>query len=101
MLEFRLRQAARRDLADIWRYTKRPWSEDQADRYVAAINSEIERLREKPTLGRPVRAMQAPFLKRGSGSHVIFYLVDGNVLDVVRVLHSHMGSHRHLANDDT
>ncbi len=44
--------------------------------------------------------MQAPFLKRRSGSHVIFYLVSGTTLDVVRVLHANMDFSAHLANDD-
>lgn len=101
MLDLQLRAAARRDRAGIWTYTKRRWSKDQADRYLAAINPEIERLREKPTRGRPVKDAQAQFLKRNSGSHVIFYLVDKQVLDIVRVLHSRMDFITHLANDDT
>lgn len=100
MLDLRVRAVARRDLAGIWTYTKRRWSKDQADRYLAAINFEIERLREKPTLGRPVKNAQAPFLRRDSGSHAIFYLVDRQVLDVVRVLHSRMDFVAHLANDE-
>jgi toxin ParE1/3/4 len=101
MLELRLRPNARRDVAGIWKYTHRHWSRAQADRYVSAIRAEIERLREKPSLGRPVKNAQAPFLKRKSGSHVIFYLVADGILDVVRVLHENMDFTIHLANDQS
>ncbi|OQW60668.1 MAG: hypothetical protein A4S17_10320 [Proteobacteria bacterium HN_bin10] len=100
MLEVRLRPDARRDLAGIWVYTKRRWSRAQADKYVSAIRAEIGRLCRQPALGRAVNNMQAPFLKRRSGSHVIFYLVSGTTLDVVRVLHANMDFSAHLANDD-
>lgn len=101
MLDLRLRPKARRDIAGIWRYTHRRWSRAQADRYVSAIRAEIDRLREKPTLGRPLKNAQASFLKRKSGSHVIFYIVADGALDVVRVLHESMDFLAHLANDET
>src|SRR5205814_5931185 len=87
MLELRLRPNARRDLASIWSYTSAHWSAIQADRYLTAINREIGRLREKPEIGREVRNLQRPFLKRSCGGHVIFYLVENGTLDIVRVLH--------------
>jgi len=99
MLELRLRSQARRDIAGIWTYTLRRWSRGQADRYVGVIRAEIERLRERPSLGTPVNDVQAPFLKRRVGRHVIFYLVADGVLDIVRVLHDSMDFASHLAND--
>jgi toxin ParE1/3/4 len=100
MLDIRLRSEARRDLKDVWRYTKQRWSVDQADTYLAKLNADIERLRKKPALGRPVKDAQAPFFKRASGSHVIFFLVHANTLDIVRILHERMDFTAHLANDD-
>jgi len=99
VLKLRLRRRARRDLAEIWGYTKQHWSADQGAIYLAAINAEFERLRQAPLLGRAVSGVQAPFRKRTSGSHVIYYLVGGDTLDVVRVLHSRMDAAFHLAND--
>ncbi|GIK50453.1 MAG: type II toxin-antitoxin system RelE/ParE family toxin [Hyphomonadaceae bacterium] len=99
--ELRLRPAARRDLAGIYTYTRRQWSRQQADRYVAALRAELERVRERPEIGRRLRDAQAPFLRRVCGSHVIFYLADDDVLDVVRILHASMDFAAHLANDDS
>ena len=99
--DIRIRPLARRDLAGIWSYSKRQWSIEQAERYLTAINSEIERLRERPELGRPVSNVQLPFFKRASGSHVIFYLMSETRLDVVRVLHSRMDFVAHLADNDS
>lgn len=101
MRELKLRPRARRDLAGIYAYTNENWSPDQADIYVAAIRAELEQIRIKPSLGRPVRGAQASFLRRPSGSHVIFYLVDAERIDVVRILHERMDFLAHLANDET
>ncbi len=68
---------------------------------MAAINAELQRLRENPELGRGVKDAQAPFFRRTAGSHVIFYLVASDTLDVIRVLHASMDFLSHLANDDT
>lgn len=101
MFEVRIRPRARRDLSGIWTYTRRRWSVEQANRYLTSIHSEIARLRQNPKLGRPVQNAQAPFLKRACGKHVIFYLIDADALDVVRVLHESMDFSTHLANDET
>lgn len=99
MREVRLRPKARRDLAGIFAYTKSRWSLQQADRYVAAIHKDIQNLRAKPELGRAVRGVQAPIFMRASGSHVVFYLVDDERIDVVRILHESMDFGAHLANE--
>lgn len=101
MRELRLRRTARRDLAEIYNYTRRRWSRQQADKYLAGIHAEIEQLREKPDIGRPLAGTQADFFRRKSGSHVIFYLAGESILDVVRVLHKAMDFTSHLANDET
>jgi toxin ParE1/3/4 len=101
MLELQLRSRAKRDLSEIWRYTRQRWSRTQADRYLSLLHAEIETLRRSPTIGRQVNDVQAPFLCRVCGSHVIFYLVDEKTLDVVRVLHVQMDFVAHLAGNDT
>lgn len=99
--DLKLRPRARRDLSDIYAYTEKNWSPEQAERYIAAIRAEFSLIRAKPDLGRAVRGAQAPFCRRASGSHVIFYLVDDDRIDVVRVLHQSMDFTAHLANDET
>ena len=39
---YRLSPLAEQDLEDLWRYTLREWSADQADRYYHSIISAIE-----------------------------------------------------------
>lgn len=57
----------------------------------------IERLRGAPHLGRTTPGLA--LLKWPSGSHFVFYRVDGNTLDVVRILHQSMDYAARLSDD--
>jgi len=92
---YRLSPLAERDLEDIWRYTARTWSIDQADRYVADVMAAVEQLATGARAGRRVDAREGYF-KYPVGSHVIFYQRSGAALDVIRILHQRMDVDRHL-----
>jgi plasmid stabilization system protein ParE len=42
MPELRLKPRARRDLNDIWFYSRERWSEEQANRYYAALSDALK-----------------------------------------------------------
>ena len=90
MITLRLRPAARRDLADIWLFSADNWGVDHAERYVAAIQGVIESLIEFPERHPCHESRHGEFRKAASGTHVVFYLFDGESIDVARVLHSAM-----------
>ena len=87
---WRLRDAARIDLAEIWLGSAERWGMDQADAYIRAIESRLQHACDFPESYPLYEGSRGPFRKATSGSHVMFYRVDGDVIDVVRILHSRM-----------
>lgn len=91
-----LRPRAKRDLAQIWRYTAATWSIQQADAYLREIESSMDRLTVEDNLDTPSEAGGPGCFKRRVGSHVIFYRRSATGVDVIRVLHGRMDVPRHL-----
>jgi len=95
-MSFRLTPAARADLSSIWDYTEEHWDAHQAETYIRELHAAMERVAEDPRRGRPCDEIRAGYRKYAIGSHLIFYVVPDDGVDVVRVLHQRMGSGRHL-----
>lgn len=83
-LVFRAEAAA--DLRRIARETRRAWGEDQARRYVARLRDEIKSLREYP-LRYPEFEPRPGLRRMNSGRHAVFYLVQNDRIEIIRVLH--------------
>jgi toxin ParE1/3/4 len=96
MADFYLRPKAVSDLEDIWDYTVRMWDEDQAERYLRLLNVGFIDLTIQPDLGRSCDAIRQGYRVFRVGSHVIFYRVINDNIEVVRVLHQSMDFERHL-----
>lgn len=92
---FRLTPRAISDLEEIWRYTFKTWSADQADRYHNDIIAVCRDLAAGHKKGRPV-SIREGYFKYPSGSHLIFYRLTENGLVVVRILHRRMDVEQHL-----
>ncbi|MEZ5694455.1 MAG: type II toxin-antitoxin system RelE/ParE family toxin [Altererythrobacter sp.] len=89
-MQFRLRNSAELDLAEIWLSTAERWGVDQADEYVRAIENRLARISDFPDSYPEYASRHGTFRKAPSGEHLIFYRVDGALVDVVRVLHNRM-----------
>jgi toxin ParE1/3/4 len=93
--QYRLSPLAERDLEDIWRYSARTWSVEQADRYVNGIAMAIKQLASGTKTGSRVDVREGYF-RYAVGSHCVFYRHSGAGLDAIRVLHQRMDVDRHL-----
>jgi toxin ParE1/3/4 len=93
---YRLSRRAEIDLADIYAYTARNWSADQANRYIGEIASAITGLVSGSKIGRKRSDIAAGYLSYTVGSHVIFYRETEHIL-IARVLHGAMDLPRHLS----
>ena len=89
-MRWRLRDAARIDLAEIWLGSAERWGMDQADAYIRAIESRLQHACDFPESYPLHEGSGESFRKAISGSHLVFYRIDGEVIDVVRVLHNRM-----------
>jgi toxin ParE1/3/4 len=78
------------DLEDIWLYTLHTWSLRQADRYHSMILKEIEFLVAHPKSGKDQHNIRAGYRSSKIKSHIIFFRILENELEVIRILHERM-----------
>ncbi len=87
---------AETDLEDIWLYSFEKWSEGQADRYYDELINGINKLIDNPMLGKSREYIRRDYRSLQINRHVIYYRLQGEVIDIVRVLHKRMDPERHL-----
>lgn len=96
---FKITKAAVRDLEDIWSFTKKTWTEQQADRYYQLIVDEIHFIVKNPYLGIQYEKVRAGYRASKVKSDLIFYRFEHAQVEIIRILHVRMNLHDHL--DDT
>ena len=96
MAGYALSPAARADIEEIWDYTVRHWGEAQAERYTRNIRDACEALGDGTLSGRSAEDIRAGYRKTAVGSHVMFYRVRADVVEIIRILHRSMDVDRHI-----
>lgn len=87
---------ARADLSDIWDYTLAEWGVAQAEKYVRELWAEMQKQARDPSTSIDIGDVRKGYRKARCGSHVIFFKVTGEGIDVVRILHRRMDFNRHI-----
>lgn len=76
------------DLEEIWKYTRKKWSIEQADRYYSLLIDEIEFLQSNYYVGKSAEYIRPGYRVSFVKSHIIFYkIVDDQKLEIIRILH--------------
>lgn len=97
MLKFYLSNKAVEDLNDIWDYTVKTWSENQAEIYYSLLMDSCQELANKPSQGKSYDVVEENVLGFKTGEHIIFYqIVSLNEIEVVRILHRMMDMKNHI-----
>ncbi|QFS89854.1 Toxin ParE1 [Mycobacterium sp. THAF192] len=96
MNRYLLSPAAQADLEQIWAFSVDRWGRDQAEKYLREIQRGIDRVADNPMIGRVCDEVRSGYRRHPDGSHVLFYRVEGNMIDVVRILHKRMEMDLHL-----
>ena len=91
----RLSPLAEVDLENIWLYTARHWSQQQADRYLLDLATAFAELASGARQGR-IANIRAGYEKYPCGSHIIYFIDHPAHLDVIRVLHQRQDAERNL-----
>ncbi len=82
-----LRPAAREDLRDIWVFGRDEWGEAAADRYFHDLSVAIDRFGAHPFLAPASEELGSGYRRLVCAAHVVFYVVEGESVEVIRVLH--------------
>jgi toxin ParE1/3/4 len=85
-----LRPEAVRDLEDIADYTIDQWGKEQARLYVGELRQSIERLGSTGERYPLVDTLFPGLRRMRSRHHLIYYVVDDRVVEIIRVLHERM-----------
>ena len=91
MAKIILRQEAIDDISDIWEYTSRTWTEDQADKYYGMIKSACRQIANNSVLGIKYDRISSNVNGPRVGKHIVFYhRISNNEIEVIRILHERM-----------
>lgn len=78
------------DLEDIWLYTVEKWSVEQADRYYDLIFDEINYICQNTQAGKSMEHVRKGYKVSKVKSHLIFYRVVNDTIEIIRILHERM-----------
>lgn len=91
MAKYRFTKRALIDLTEIWDYTVKEWSENQAEKYYDLIMTSCLDLAINPQLGKSYEILALNVLGYKCGKHIIFYReILKNEIEIERVLHGMM-----------
>ncbi|MGV6871181.1 type II toxin-antitoxin system RelE/ParE family toxin [Pseudochelatococcus sp. B33] len=92
---YSLSPLAESDLEEIWSYSFKTWSLEQANRYHADLVAAFVDLATGQRSGRSVHIRDGYF-KYAAGSHFIYYRRSYPGIFIVRILHQKMDAGRYL-----
>jgi len=78
------------DLEEIWLYTSNHWSVAQADRYYLLIIDEVNFICKNILSGKSIDETRKGYRASKVKSHLIFYRVVNNTVEIIRILHERM-----------
>jgi len=93
---YKLTQAAKNDLKEIWRYTVRKWNEQQAEKYIYQLEKKFKDLVHAPHLGRSRSDIKIGYRSLPEGKHVIFYRVTDDIIEIIGIPHASMDVETYL-----
>ena len=88
--------AARIDLKDIYQYGLRQWGQVKSDSYLETLKSQLWSLIEQPNMGSERPELVPGMRSLSIESHILFYRVTANRVEIIRVLHGRQDPGRHL-----
>ena len=89
--EFRISGKALEDLENIWLYSYRKWSIEQADKYHRLIIDEIEFIVSHYELSRNADYIRDGYKVAKVKSHLIYFKKSNDdIIEIIRILHQKM-----------
>ena len=79
------------DLEQIWLYTFKNWSIEQADRYYNLLINEMEYVSQNQDSGKSMNHIKNGYRVSKVKSHLIFYKTSSeSEIEIIRILHERM-----------
>ena len=87
MAEIRFSPAARADLKEIGRFSRREFGKAVADKYLLGLDQAFDRLASHPYFGEAQPKLGKGVRRLSHRSHRIFYEVEGEIVLILRIYH--------------
>ena len=96
MGDYVLSGKADEDLEGIYRYSHETFGPERATDYFLSLRDCLQNLVLTPHMGRDVGFLHPGMCCHHHKRHMIYYLIEGNDIFVVRILHDSMDEQRHI-----
>ncbi len=88
--------AAKADLQDIYQYGLQQWGQKQSDNYLQNLKEQLWMLARQPFVGAERPELLPGMRSLPVASHILFYSVTPDAVEVIRVLHGRQDPRQHL-----
>lgn len=100
MAGYRYAKRADRDLASLIEYSIANWGEKVADKYVLGLFGRLDLIADNPSFGRDYSHIFPGLRRYEHRSHSIYYLIERDGIQIVRILGAGQDPSLHIAGDD-
>ena len=90
MRDFKLTEAAKKDLREISAYTKKTWGKEQEKVYRQSIRNALRMIAKLPEIGQIREELAEGLRSFPVGDHIAYYVERSHQIIVVRILHPAM-----------
>jgi len=101
MLTLNLTEKAEQDLNAIYAYSLKQWGQKQANSYFFQIEKMFYLLLDNPYLGKSRNELKQGYRSLLIKKHTIFYSVNNEHVNILRVLHTRMDVKKDTFNNHT
>ena len=98
MKRYLLSPEAKTDISNIRKYTTQQWGKTQTDKYTLQLRKRMQWLADNPMLGRTRDEVKKGYRSFSEGSHVIFYRMAGNAIEIIGIPHQNMDIEQNLSS---
>ena len=77
-------------MVNIAEYTARRWGKRQRNRYLKGLEKRFDWLSENALAGKKRDDIAAGYYSFPHGQHVVFYLITGELIDIIGIPHQEM-----------
>lgn len=90
MADYKLTEAAKKDLRQISKYTKKEWSQEQEKAYRETLRAALRVLAKTPKIGQRRDDLAEGLRSFPVSHHIAYYVEKGKGIEVARILHPAM-----------
>ena len=95
-----LSPASKEDLKEIYRYGNEKWGKNQSSAYLDDLKERMWSLIFIPLIGKERHDLLLDVRSVPFKSHVLFYRVTQDAVEIIRVLHGRQDPNNHINTDD-